>query len=131
MRLLKKEREALAALLEQGADTPEELAEIVAAELDRLRGERNYHYAVAHTDGPSQVLGPFATVGQANKAVRKYPATKTFFLTHGNTAEGLDRIIREVDEPPVRKGDAEDIQADVLAFSRGWKGNKRDRSAFL
>lgn len=131
MRLLKREKDALAALLERGAESPHDLAEDIVAELDRARGERDFHYAVVYTAGPAMVLGPFSTVVQASKAVHKYPAAEKFFLTHGNTAEGLERVIREVDEPAAPKGDYDDIAADAALFRKGWKGNRKDRGQYV
>lgn len=103
MRLLKKEKEAIAQLLEQGAETPEALAEEVAKLLDRLRGERGYHYACAIVAGIPMTIGPYTTRRQAEKALGRFPADKAW-LVQGWTEEGWIAHLAEVDKPAPPRG---------------------------
>lgn len=102
MRLRKHEREQLAALLEQGAETPELLAEEFVKHLDQLRGERSHHYACAIVAGIPMTIGPYSTKGQAERALAKFPVDRAWAVP-GWTAEGWVNHIAEVDkEPPPR-----------------------------
>ena len=99
-RLRKNEREALAALLEEGADTPETLAQIVADRLDELRGARSHHFACMIVAGIPVAVGPYSTRGQAAKVVTKLHADRAW-VVGGWTPEGfiahLDNLDVEVE----------------------------------
>ena len=99
-RLRKNEREALAAILEEGADTPETLAQIVADKLDELRGARRHHYACLIVAGIPVAVGPYSTRNQAQKVVTKLHADKAW-VVGGWTPEGftahLDNLDAEVE----------------------------------
>jgi hypothetical protein len=131
MRLLKKERDALIDLLNEGAEGPAELADDCAKTLDGLRGDRNYHYALVQHVVGFHVIGPFATAGQAEKAGAKHPAAERCWVIQGFSAEGIDRLIREADTPAAPTGDYVIVNEDARAFRNGWKGNRRDREKFL
>lgn len=101
MRLKKAEKEALAGLLEAGAETPEQLAEDFVKLLDQLRGERSHRYAVLQVAGIPVVVGPFATEKQARSAVEKAAiADKVIWVHDGWTEEGLKAHMEKVDAPP-------------------------------
>lgn len=99
MRLLKKEREALASLLEQGAETPADLVDDFVKLLDQLRGERSHHYACAIVAGIPMTIGPYTTKAQATKAIEKFGADRVWVVP-GWTEEGWVRHLSEVDAKP-------------------------------
>lgn len=130
MKLLKAQRDALSALMMRGAGGPEELAEDLAKELDRLRSERDYHYAVIRHLAGFVILGPFATSGQAAKAGAKHPAAISVTVVPGYTGEGLDRLIAETDAPPAPTVDPL-VTEDAKLFKLGWKGKRADRNLYV
>jgi hypothetical protein len=101
-RLRKNEREVLAELLEQGADTPETLAQLVADKLDELRGERTGHYACMIVAGIPVAVGPFATDNQAQKAAEKAALADKTWIVDGWTPEGWANHLTELDKAPER-----------------------------
>lgn len=115
MRLKKAEKEALASLLEAGAETPEALVEDFVKLLDQLRGERSHHYACAIVAGIPMTIGPYSTRGQADKAIRKLGGDcvttlsddgtevvrKKIWIVPGWTEEGWLAHLAEVDKEPV------------------------------
>ncbi len=137
MRLLKKEREALASLLIAGADTPEALAELVAAELDRVRGERTTH-SITFRTGTSTPLffsfGPYSTQAQALKAWEKHPCrglATGWAVASTTSAEGVEQLVADIDTPPEPKGDFAEVAKDVKARRNGWGGKAVDRDNHL
>ena len=128
MRPLKKEIDAVAALLKQGADTPEQLAADVITTLDRARAERTTYSLVLRFGSPGNVFfqsfGPYSTINQAEKAFEKHPAAH---MATGRAVVpcvndiGLDELIARVDTPAVPKGDWGRVKADAAAFRRGEK----------
>lgn len=111
-KLRKAELEAMVALLDgpNGYETPEDWCQALVDELDRLRGERDWFYGAYILAGIPGAIGPFSTKGQAKKALDKHGADKAWVIP-GHTAEGLDRLMRAVDEKPERKS-IEDAKAD-------------------
>lgn len=100
MKLLKSEGMALAALLEQGAETPLQLAEAFTRELDRLRGERGLlYYACFEYAGIPGVVGPFSTRKQAETAMGEMPCDNAWVIP-GRTAEGHAAHLAAMAEPP-------------------------------
>ena len=85
----------LAALLQEGAESPEDLAKLCINELDRIREDRVGHIVVTEWKGPVFLAyGPFATRNQAEKAVEKGKVPAVAFgrsayatLYHPNRAE--------------------------------------------
>jgi hypothetical protein len=102
MKLRKAEKEALAALLESGAETAEELAEGFVKLLDTLRGARSHHYAAAIVAGIPLTIGPYVTKAQAEKAISRFPAEKKWIVP-GWTPEGWDTHLADVDAKPVKQ----------------------------
>lgn len=101
MRLKKAEKEALAALLIDGADSPEDLVDIFVKKLDELRGARSHFYACAIVAGIPLTIGPFTTRAQAEKAIGKFDAQKKWIVP-GWTEEGWVAHLAEVDAKPVK-----------------------------
>lgn len=99
MNLLKQEKAALAALLEEGADTPEHLAELVVKKLDELRAQRTFHYGIYVIAGTAGIIGPYATAKQAEKALALTGADRAW-VNSGRTPEGWVRHVASVDEEP-------------------------------
>lgn len=99
MKPRKAELAELAALLEAGAETPEQLAELFVKRLDELRGARSHHYAAAIVAGIPMAVGPYSTRNQAQKALEKFPVDKAWYV-HGWTPEGWTTHLAEVDAPP-------------------------------
>lgn len=99
-RLRKNEREALADVLMQGADNPEELAQLVADKLDELRGERTHSFACMIVAGIPIAVGPFATSNQAQKAADKAALADKRWIVSGWTADGFASHLAELDKVP-------------------------------
>lgn len=99
MKLKKAEKEALASLLETGAETPEALVEDFVKLLDQLRGARSHFYACAIVAGIPLTIGPYSTRGQAEKAIAKFDAQKKWIVP-GWTEEGWVAHLAEVDAKP-------------------------------
>ena len=119
MKPLKRETDAVAALLKQGAPSPEELANLVMAKVDELRAERTTHTGVMRM-GPGfyVAVGPFSTANQAKKALEKHPARSLatgFAIAATLTEGGLEQRIAQVDAPAAPKGDWPDVYADAAA----------------
>lgn len=73
------EIKAIAALLAEGADSPEDLAKTVIRELDVLRTDRVTYTVVCEWVGPVLIgYGPYPTANAARKAVEqgKVPAAR-------------------------------------------------------
>ena len=99
MRLRKAERDALANLLEQGAETPGDLVDAFVSLLDELRGKRSHHYAITIIAGVPVTLGPYTTRAQAEKALAKFPTDRTWVVP-GWTEEGWVAHLASVDARP-------------------------------
>ena len=114
MRLRKAERDALASLLEQGADTPSDLVDDFVKLLDELRGARPHHYACAIVAGI-----PYATKAQAEKAIAKFPAEKKWIVP-GWTEEGWVAHLAEVDAKPeaAKPNAAEQRKRDAMFWQK-------------
>lgn len=97
MKLRKAERESIATLLEQGAESAEELAQLVADALDDMRGGRSHSFACMIVAGVPVAVGPYSTKGQAEKAVTKLHADKAW-VVGGWTAEGFVQHLGDVDK---------------------------------
>lgn len=126
MSLLKHERERLAALLEEGGEErhskkcvayehpapcenlrgclsgAEVLTELVAKELDRLRGERTHVFGCAIVAGVPLAVGPYSTRNQVEKAMTQLGADRVWVVP-GWTADGWERHIAELDTPPEKR----------------------------
>jgi len=101
-RLRKNEREALAEILMAGAETPEELAQLVADKMDELRSERTHSYACMIVAGIPVAVGPFATDNQARKAAEKAALADKAWVVSGWTPEGFAAHLAELDKVPER-----------------------------
>lgn len=99
MRLLKREKDALAALLVEGAESPEDLVESFVKKLDELRGTRTHSYACMIVAGIPLAIGPFATDSQAERAAKKLGAEK-LWVVGGWTPEGWANHLAELDKAP-------------------------------
>jgi hypothetical protein len=99
MKPRKAERDALASLLEQGAETPGDLVDAFVSLLDGLRGRRSHHYAITIIAGIPATLGPYSTRAQAEKALAKFPTDRTWVVP-GWTEEGWVQHLTEVDAKP-------------------------------
>lgn len=130
MKPLKREKDALAAMLQNGAESPEALAEQIFNAVDVQRGERNYSYALVKTLIGYTIIGPFSTDNQAEKAAAKHPAAERAWVVPGFTPEGLDRLIRETDEPATGAFDPA-IAEDAQLVKLGWKGKRKDRDQYV
>lgn len=131
----KAEVEAVAALLEQGGDSPTDLAKTVIKKLTELREERKTYALVFGLSGPAHVgFGPFATHDAAFNSVDKNPVAyiarrAAIVPIHGPSQTASMQAL--ADEPPTPRGDWMEIELDKTAFANGWKGNMRDRAKFL
>ena len=131
----KKEVDTVAALLEQGAESPQELAKAVIKRLTELREERKVYALVFGLAGTAHLgFGPFATIDAAFNSVDKNPVAYTAkraavvpIIGSSQTQAMWDKA----DEPPTERGDWSEIRLDQAAFKRGWRGNMRDRAKFL
>ena len=138
MRPLKKETDAIAALLKQGADTPESLANAVIEELDRVRGERTTFLVVMRLGVGKTAThygyGPYSTRNQAIKSIEEHPVASTatgIAVVPVTSAEGLEQIIERVDEPAAARGDFAEVRKDAEATRNGWRGKAVQRDNHL
>lgn len=135
LRPSKTEVTAIAALLEQGAESPEALAEEVIKAVERLRHDREQWFTVFELNpGVYQGYGPYPTRNAAEKATPKIPMAQIarrggFVPMLGPTV--AERQLVEADAPPAERADFALVREDMQAKRAGWKGNQRDRSQFL
>lgn len=99
MRLLKSQKDALSALMMQGAESPEVLVEDFVKRLDEMRGERTHVFACAIVAGVPISIGPLSTRNQAEKAIAKIAVDRAWVVP-GWTAEGWEAHITELDVVP-------------------------------
>lgn len=131
----KKEVSAVADLLAQGGDSPEELAKSVIKLITEMREERKTH-ALVFGLGPKVHVGfgPFATRDAAFNSVDKNPVAyiaKAAAIVPILGPSQTKAMYELADAPPAQRGDWTEIELDKRAFRNGWKGNMRDRSNFL
>jgi hypothetical protein len=131
----KKEIETVAALLEEGADSPVDLAKAVIKRLTELREERKYH-ALVFGLGPGVHVGfgPFATIDAAFNSVDKNPMAyiakrAAVVPIYGTGQIAVMNALAE--EPPAERGDWPEIRLDQQAVRKGWKGSMKDRHLYL
>lgn len=129
MKALKRELEAVAAILEAGAEDSMTLAAMAIAEIDQQRGGRSFQYGVLLVAGIGKVIGPFATPLQALRATAKHGAERAW-VVGGHTSEGLDLHMVKVDEPAPTKGDFAVVHEDSLAFKKGWDGKQSTKGSW-
>ena len=125
---------AVAALLEEGAETAEELAKAVIRTVDQLREDDKTFMVVGQWDSQSgsyyMGFGPYSTKKQAVKAIEKGKAAPTIAehvaVVPTFTPEHLERKWQETDGPPPTLKWAKEVQED----NQYWKDNpdKRKRS---
>ena len=119
---LKKEIDRVAALLMEGDESPQALADKVIRALDEVRGERTTYGVVLRIGEGKRAFfvgyHGFSTRNQAIKSVEKNPqaamASGIAVVAMKNEA-GLDQLIARVDAPPAPTGDWPEIYADVAA----------------
>ena len=138
MKPLKKEVDAVAALLVAGDETPEKLATRVIEALDQARTERVTYFSVFRFGDNGNVffqgVGPFSTRNQAVKAVEKHPAAgmaRGYAVVPTLTDEGLDALIASVDETPKARSDWAEVEQDAAAKRNGWTGKAATRGRYL
>ena len=119
MKLRKAERDALANLLEQGAESSEALVDDFVKLLDELRGARSHFYACAIVAGIPLSIGPYTTKAQAKKAIEKFGAEKVWIVP-GWTEEGWVAHLKEVDAKPepAKLNTAEQRKRDSLFWQK-------------
>jgi len=125
---------AIAALLEEGAETAEELAKACMRKVDELREDDKTFIVVGQWDSQSGSFymgyGPYSTKKQAAKAIEKGKAFPTIAeriaVVPVFTPEHLERKQRELEGPPPTLKWAKEVQEDI----QYWKDNphKRKRS---
>lgn len=122
------EVKAIAALLQEGAETPEALAKQVIAEVDRLRTDRKTFMVVAQyqaADTPWYLAyGPYATAKQAEKATAKglpiMPPAKVAVVPTYNPGHA-ETVWADTDKPAAPKGDFARVARDAQAYREGRK----------
>lgn len=131
----KREVEEVAALLEAGAASPEDLAKLVIKRITELREERKCYVLVMElTPGVYSGYGPFATISAAVDSTVKNPmayiakrAAVVPLAGHKPAVVSMEEVAAK---PPTSRVDPE-VALDREAFKRGWKGNMRDRGKYL
>ena len=119
---LKKEVDRVAALLMEGDESPQALADKVIRALDEVRGERTTYGVVMKIGrGKTAVYvgyHGFSTRNQAIKSVEKNPQAAMasgIAVVAMKNEQGLEQLIERVDAPPAPTGDWPEIYADVAA----------------
>lgn len=133
---LKKEIEDIANLLQQGADSPTDLAKTVIKRVYELAEERVSHIAVFElTPGVYQAYGPFPTRARAEAAVPKIPMAQVanrgaYATLHGMRAvKAAWEVAEEVSD--TERGDFRLVREDAKAFRSGWRGKNANRSQYV
>lgn len=131
----KREVEEISALLEQGADSPTELAKVVIKRMTELREERKFFALVFGMRGGAHLgFGPFATIDAAFNSVDKnpvaYTATKAAVVPIYGPSQ-TQAMWALADEPPISRGDFAIVREDAIAFKNGWDGKERTKRSFL
>lgn len=133
---LKKEIEEIAALLQQGADSPTDLAKAVVKRVYELAEERVSHVAVLElTPGVYQAYGPFPTRARAEAALPKIPMAQVanrgaYATLHGMRA--AKAAWEQSDEASdMERGDFKLVREDAQAFRKGWGGRSADRHLYV
>lgn len=138
MTALKKEVDAVAALLQEGADTPADLAKLVIKRLDEVRAERVTHFLVMKFGSKQSCFytgfGPFSTANQAVKTFEKHPAAGMatgYAVVPTVNHLGFEELLARVDAPAESRGNWPEVEKDRAAFKNGWKGRGSDRERYL
>lgn len=134
MKIRKSEMDAMLGVMKLAENpeaflSPEEFLKVLVGVLDEERGKREFFYGIVNTAGINAIAGPFSTRHQAEQMVEKTPAEKAWIVP-GRTGEGWAQHLIEVDEQAKSKGDFAQVQADVLAFRRGWNGKSSTRRQY-
>lgn len=135
LRALKSHIEEMAALLEQGADTPKAMAEEVLKLAERLMGEREVWAVVFElSPGLYSGFGPYATQHMAKKAIPKLPIAQ--ISRRGVVVPIKGPAYADVQwataaESSAEKGDFRIVREDAELTKRGWKGSTKDRHLYL
>lgn len=131
----KTETEAVAALLVEGAETPEELAKAVIRRLTELREEREVYVQVLQwSPGVYSGFGPFPTRAAALKALPKNPVAQLAKLGAVVSMIGpssFEQMRALAEEPPTSRGDFAVVRDDARAVKNGWRGKAAERQAYL
>ena len=129
LRPSKVEIERVADLLEQGADSPEALAESVIKLVEQLRQERQQWAVVFElTPGVYQGYGFWATKLMASKQMPKLPMAQV--ARRGGPVPILgqaaaDAGLAKADEPPAERSDFKLAREDQQAFRRPADAQRR------
>lgn len=132
----KSEITDIAALLSEGAESPEALAGSVIKRVYELAEERVSHVVVFElTPGVYQAYGPFPTRSRAEAALPKIPMAQVanrgaYATLHGMRAALASLEAAEADKPEPR-GDFKVVREDALARRRGWNGKSATRSQYV
>lgn len=129
------EVDAVAALLEQGAESPAELAKAVIKLVGELRSTRQHFVSVFElSPGIYQAYGPYATRAAAEKGVAKIPlaqiAKRGALVPVIGPNVAVDQLTAADEQTPDR-GDFVICREDAKAFRRGWKGKQANRKDFV
>lgn len=105
--------------------------------VDAARGARTLYTVVLRFGRGSNTFysgyGPYATKGQAEKAVAALSSTfdhSAYAIVPTRNAEGFAAMLTELDAAPESKGDFALAASDGRLFALGWKGNMRDRKKY-
>lgn len=105
--------------------------------VDAARGARTlYNVVLRFGQGTStfySAFGPYATKGQAEKAVEKLGSVfgfTAFAVVPTRNAEGLEQMLAELDAKPEVKGDFAIAKEDGRLFRLGWSGKIKDRKKY-
>jgi len=132
---LKGEVTEIAALLEQGAESPTDLAKQVVKRVYELAEERTTHVVVFElSPGVYQAYGPFPTRSRAEAAIGKIPMAQVARRGAHATLHGMrsvDAAMAAADVPPEVTGAFALVKEDAAAFRKGWKGRMADRSHYV
>lgn len=128
---LKSEITAVAALLQEGDESPEALAkQVLSLIYNQLYPQREVWQVIFElTPGVYAGNGPYPTRAAAMKDLPKLPFAQT--CKRGVVASTKSGSIVSHDPPPADRGDFAVIREDARAFKNGWRGGKADRDRFL
>lgn len=137
LRPKKTEVEQMAALLEQGGDSPEELAvEVIKQSFEFMAERITYAVTFELTPGVYQSYGPYPTRAAAEKAMPKLPMAQVanrgvYSMMLGPKVVSGQMAAADVDPKESTRSDFEICREDAQAFRNGWKGEVKHRDRFL
>lgn len=132
---LKKDVEAVASMLEAGADSPEALAKQVIKHVYEALETRVTHVVTFElSPGVYCTYGPYATRTAAETARTKIPMAQVARRGAVSSMVGPAMYAAQLeaaDEVSADRGDFVIVREDAALFRKGWNGKQATRASFV